>query len=157
MGAEIVKLCSWITELGFFFILYSAVLGHDSSPNWYEPAYATESTQPSGIVIPKSGKDGETSETTAAHLIADQLERGRKIHDGQFGCRKWRSCVDAVAVLTKQSRESRGPPNGRSTEKPPIAERIYRGMDRSAPHNFGVRRGSAGFPGNNGCGQECHR
>jgi hypothetical protein len=44
-------------------------------------------------------------ECTAAHLIADQLERReeRGIHDGQYGCRKRRSCVDAVAVLMNRT------------------------------------------------------
>jgi len=38
-------------------------------------------------------------ERAAAHLIADHLERrkDRNLHDGQFGCRKRRSCIDAMA------------------------------------------------------------
>ena len=42
---------------------------------------------------------GKLVERTAAHLIADHLERKRALHEGQYGCRKRRSCVDAVAVL----------------------------------------------------------
>ena len=38
-------------------------------------------------------------ERTAAHLIADHLERCNRLHDWQYGCRKRRSAVDAVAVL----------------------------------------------------------
>jgi hypothetical protein len=47
-------------------------------------------------------------ECTAAHLIADHLERrkGRGVHDGQFGCRKRRSCVDAMAVLMNGTQQS---------------------------------------------------
>jgi len=71
-----------------------------------------------GVVIPKPGKPDYSQvrayrvislldvvsklvERTAAHLIADHVERrkGRGLHDGQFGCRKRRSCVDAVATL----------------------------------------------------------
>ena len=68
------------------------------------------------MVIPKPGKPDYTKvrayrvislldviskllEWTAAHLIADHQERKRGLHEGQFGCRKRRSCVDAVAIL----------------------------------------------------------
>jgi len=68
------------------------------------------------VVIPKPGKPDYTKvrayrvislldaiskllERTAAHLIADHLERKRGLHEGQFGCRKTRSCVDALAIL----------------------------------------------------------
>ena len=73
-----------------------------------------------GVVIPKPGKPDYSKvrayrvislldvvsklvERTAAHLIADHLERKRGLHDGQFGCRKRRSCVDAVAVLMNRT------------------------------------------------------
>jgi len=42
---------------------------------------------------------GKLVEKTAAHLIADQLERSQSLHEGQYGCRRRRSCVDTVAVL----------------------------------------------------------
>jgi len=42
---------------------------------------------------------GKQVERTAAHLIADHLERKHALHEGQYGCHKQRSCVDAVAVL----------------------------------------------------------
>jgi hypothetical protein len=47
-------------------------------------------------------------ERTAAHLIADHLERrkGRGVHDGQFGCRKRRPYVDALAVLMNRTQQS---------------------------------------------------
>jgi len=65
------------------------------------------------VVIPKPGKPdyskvpayrvislldaiGKLVEHTAAHLIADYLERrkGIGLHDGQFGCRERRSYVE---------------------------------------------------------------
>jgi len=46
---------------------------------------------------------GKLVEKTAAHLIADQLERNRSLHEGQQGCRRRRSCVDAVAVLASDA------------------------------------------------------
>jgi len=45
-------------------------------------------------------------ERTAAHLIADHLECKRGLHDGQFGCRKRRLCVDAVAVLINRTQQA---------------------------------------------------
>ena len=42
-------------------------------------------------------------ERTAAHLIADHLERRNRLHDGQYGCRKRRWAVGAVAVLMNQA------------------------------------------------------
>jgi hypothetical protein len=45
---------------------------------------------------------------TAAHLIADHLERKHGLHEGQFGCRKRRSCVDAVAILINRTQEAWG-------------------------------------------------
>ena len=45
-------------------------------------------------------------ERTAAHLIADHLERKRALHEGQYGCRKRRSCVDAVAVLINHTQHA---------------------------------------------------
>ena len=75
-----------------------------------------------GVVIPKPGKPDYSQvrayrvislldmvsklvERTAAHLIADHLERKRGLHDGQFGCHKRRSCVDAVAVLMNSTQQ----------------------------------------------------
>jgi len=45
-------------------------------------------------------------ECTEAHLIADYLESKRCLHDGQYGCRKPRSCVDAVAVPTSRTQQT---------------------------------------------------
>ena len=45
-------------------------------------------------------------EKTAAHLIAFQLERGRKLHEGQYGCSHRRSCVDVVAVLISDTHQA---------------------------------------------------
>jgi len=76
-----------------------------------------------GVVIPKPGKPDYTKvrayrvislldviskllERTAAHQIADHLERKRGLHEGQFGCRKWRSCVDAVAILMNRTQKA---------------------------------------------------
>jgi len=76
-----------------------------------------------GIVIPKPGKPdyrqvrahrvialldslGKLVEKTAAHLIADQLERKRSLHEGQYGCRRRRLCVDAVAVLISDAQQA---------------------------------------------------
>ena len=75
-----------------------------------------------GIVIPKPGKPdysrirayrvislldviAKLVERTAAHLIADHLERSKGLHEGQFGCRKRRSCVDAVATLMNRTQQ----------------------------------------------------
>jgi len=77
------------------------------------------------VVIPKPGKPDYTKvrayrvislldvtskllERTAAHLIADHLERARSLHEGQYGCRKRRSCVDAVAVLMNRTQPAWG-------------------------------------------------
>jgi len=75
-----------------------------------------------GVVIPKLGKPDYSKvrayrfislldviskllEWTAAHLIADHLERKRGLHEGQFGCRKRRSCVDAVAIMMNRTQQ----------------------------------------------------
>jgi len=76
-----------------------------------------------GVVIPKPGKPDYSKvrayrvislldviskllERTAAHLIADHLERKRGLHEGQFGCGKRRSCVDAVAILMNRTQKA---------------------------------------------------
>jgi len=78
-----------------------------------------------GRVIPKPGKSDYSKvrayrmvslldvisklvECTAAHLVADHLERrkGRTLHEGQYGCRKRRSCIDAVAVLMNRTQQA---------------------------------------------------
>jgi len=78
-----------------------------------------------GVVIPKPGKPDYSKvrayrvislldviskllERTAAHLIADHPERKRGLHKGQFGCRKRRSCVDAVAILMNRTQKAWG-------------------------------------------------
>jgi len=74
------------------------------------------------VVIPKPGKPDYSKvrayrvislldfvskllERTAAHLIADHLERKRGLHDGRFGCWKRWSCVDAVVVLMNRTQQ----------------------------------------------------
>ena len=76
-----------------------------------------------GIVTPKPGKLdywqvrahrvialmdslGKLVEKRAAHLIADQLERSRKPHEGQYGCQRRRSFVGAVAVLISNTQQA---------------------------------------------------
>jgi hypothetical protein len=76
-----------------------------------------------GIVIPKAGKPdysqvqsyrvialldvmGKLVERTAAHLLNDHLERGGHLHEGQYGCRKRRVAVDAVAVLMNRTEQA---------------------------------------------------
>jgi len=44
-------------------------------------------------------------EWTVAHLIADHLEHKRGLHEGQFGCQKWRSCVDVVAIMMNHTQQ----------------------------------------------------
>ena len=45
-------------------------------------------------------------ERTAANLIADHLKRKRGLHEGQFGGCKWRSCVDAAAILMNRTQQA---------------------------------------------------
>jgi ribonuclease HI len=45
-------------------------------------------------------------ERTAGYLIADHLERKKGLHEGQYGCRKRRSCIDAVAVLMNRTQQA---------------------------------------------------
>jgi len=76
-----------------------------------------------GVVIPKPGKPDYSKvraywvislldfiskllERTAAHLIADHLERKRGLHEGQYGCRKRQSCIDAVAILMNRTQKA---------------------------------------------------
>jgi len=42
-------------------------------------------------------------ERKAAHLIADHLERSKGLHEGQYGCRRWRAMVDAVTMLMNRT------------------------------------------------------
>ena len=77
------------------------------------------------MVIPKPGKAdyskarahrvislldtlGKLVERTAAHLIAEQLELKRRLHDGQYGSRVRRSTVDAVACLMNFAQQAWG-------------------------------------------------
>jgi len=48
---------------------------------------------------------GKVVEKVAANAIADQCERRQLLHDGQFGCRKRRSAIDAVGRLMKRVEE----------------------------------------------------
>jgi len=75
------------------------------------------------VVIPKPGKPDYSKvqayrvislldviskllERRAAHLIADHLERKRGLYEGQFGCRKRRSCVDTVTILMNRTQKA---------------------------------------------------
>jgi len=105
-------------------------VGMGSGPH-HQPGQVVQPTRHSpqdvddakGVVIPKRGNPdyrrvrayreialldslGKLVEKTAAHLIADQLERHRSLHEGQFGCRRRRACVDAVAVLINKSHQA---------------------------------------------------
>jgi len=78
-----------------------------------------------GVVIPKPNKPdygvakaymvitlfnclGKVVEKIAANAIAEECERRRLLHDGQFGCRKRRSAIDAVGRLMKRVEEAWG-------------------------------------------------
>jgi len=78
-----------------------------------------------GVVIPKPNKPdhgvakayrvitllnclGNVVENVAANAIAEECERRRLLHDGQFGCRKRRSAIDAVGRLMKRVEEAWG-------------------------------------------------
>jgi len=114
MGAEIVKVMwEWAPARITALVRACIELGHH--PEGWKTA--------KGVVIPKPGKPdytkvrahrvislldsiGKLVERTAAHLIADHLERQGKLHDGQYGCRKRRSAVDAVAVLMNRTQQA---------------------------------------------------
>jgi len=51
---------------------------------------------------------GKVVEKVAANTIAEQCERRRLLYDGQFGCRKRRSAIDAVGKLMKKVEEAWG-------------------------------------------------
>ena len=74
-----------------------------------------------GVVIPKPNEPdygvarayrvitllnclGKVVEKVAANTIAEECERRRLLHDGQFGCRKRRSAIDAVGRLCNGGR-----------------------------------------------------
>jgi len=78
-----------------------------------------------GVVIPKPNKPdygaakaytvitllnclGKVVEKVAANAIAEECERRRLLHDGQCGCRKRRSAIDAVGRLMKRVEEAWG-------------------------------------------------
>jgi hypothetical protein len=78
-----------------------------------------------GMVIPKPNKPdygitkayrvitllnclGKVVEKVAANAIAEACERRQLLHDGQFGCRKRRSAIDAVGRLMKRVEEAWG-------------------------------------------------
>ena len=96
MGAEVVKLL-WEWDPERITNLVRACIKAGTHPKEWKTA--------KGIVIPKPGKPdyrqvrAHRVKKTAAHLISDQLERSRGLHDGQYGFRRRRSCVDAVAIL----------------------------------------------------------
>jgi len=114
MGAEIVKVIwEWASERITTLVRACIELGHH--PESWKTA--------KGVVIPKPGKPDYSQvrahraislldsisklvERTAAHLIADHLERRSKLHDGQYGCRKRRSAVDVVAVLMNRTQQA---------------------------------------------------
>jgi hypothetical protein len=49
---------------------------------------------------------GKGVEKVTANAIAEKCERERLLHDGQFGCRKRRSAIDAVGSLMKKVEEA---------------------------------------------------
>jgi len=51
---------------------------------------------------------GKVVEKVVANAIAEECERRRLLHDGQFGCRKRRSAIDAVGRLMKRVEEAWG-------------------------------------------------
>jgi len=51
---------------------------------------------------------GKVVEKVAANAIAEKCERELLLHDGQFGCRKRRSAIDAVGRLMKRVEEAWG-------------------------------------------------
>jgi len=72
-----------------------------------------------GVVIPKPNKPdhriakayrvirllnclGKVVKKVTANTIAEECERRQLLHDGQFGCRKRRSAIDAVGRLMKR-------------------------------------------------------
>jgi len=78
-----------------------------------------------GVVIPKPNKPdygvakayrvimllnclGKVVEKVAANAIAEECERRMLLHNGQFGCRKRRSVIDAVGRLMKKVEEAWG-------------------------------------------------
>ena len=48
---------------------------------------------------------GKLVKKVAANAIAEQCERRQLLHDGQFGCIKRRSAIDAVGRLMKRVEE----------------------------------------------------
>jgi len=48
---------------------------------------------------------GKVVEKVAANAVAEECERRRLLHNGQFGCRKRRSAIDAVGRLMKRVEE----------------------------------------------------
>jgi len=62
-------------------------------------------------MIPSHRASGLTwqsgGENSMQHLISDQPKRSRALrHDGQYGCRRRRSCIDAVAVLINHTQRA---------------------------------------------------
>jgi len=51
---------------------------------------------------------GKVVEKVAANTIAEECEQRRLLHDGQFGCRKRTSAIDAVGRLMKRVEEAWG-------------------------------------------------
>jgi len=98
MGAEIVKLL-WEWDPERITDLTRLCIKIDTHPEGWKTA--------KGIAIPKPKPDyrqvrvhrvialldslGKLVEKTAAHLIADPLERGWKLREGQYGYRRRRS------------------------------------------------------------------
>jgi len=51
---------------------------------------------------------GKVVKKVAANSIAEECEQRRLPHDGQFGCRRRRSAIDAVGRLMKRVEEAWG-------------------------------------------------
>jgi len=114
IGAGILKVF-WTWGQEYFVGLVRAAIRQGHHPRLWKTA--------KGIVIPKANKPdylqiqacrvislldvmGKLVERTAAHLIGDHLERSEGLHEGQYGCRKRRATVDAVAVLMNRTQQA---------------------------------------------------
>jgi len=51
---------------------------------------------------------GKVVDKIAANAVADECKRRQLLHDGQFGCRKRRSAIDAVGRLMNRVEEAWG-------------------------------------------------
>ena len=83
------------------------------------------------IICPLLDVISKLVERTTAHLIADHLERKHGLHEGQYGCRKRRSCVDAVAVLMNRTQQAWAKKRVAGALVPPVDEEDDAGSEVS--------------------------